>query len=242
MIRFILKLFRALFGGGRAAPPDDFWEGPSDSLPPPLLGERRKAFYDALRPTLGALTEANVDGFERVLDEANRRRTPLHQLAYILATAWWESGKTMQPVREAFWIHPDDPQKAEAWRKRNLARYYPHYGRGLVQTTWPGNYEKLEAELGLPPGTLVNDPDKLLTWEYSLPALFVGMEKGLYTGKSLGDYIDGVDESDAEDFREFKNARRIVNGTDRDDEIGRLALAFEAALKAAVYDLSGEAG
>src|SRR5690606_34382592 len=88
----------------------------------------RKAFYDALRPTLGALTQANVVGFERYLDEALRRSTALHDLAYILATGWWETGKTMQPVREAYWLDED-------WRRRNL-RYYPFYGRGDVQLTW----------------------------------------------------------------------------------------------------------
>src|SRR5690606_35997028 len=75
----------------------------------PLKGPEmnRKAFYDALRPTLGALTQANVVGFERYLDEALRRSTALHDLAYILATGWWETGKTMQPVREAYWLDED---------------------------------------------------------------------------------------------------------------------------------------
>jgi hypothetical protein len=37
------------------------------------------------------------------------------------------------PVREAYWL-------SEAWRAANL-RYYPAYGRGLMQCTWPENYE-----------------------------------------------------------------------------------------------------
>tara|TARA_R100000365_G_C2748110_1_gene78918 strand:+ start:7270 stop:7470 length:201 start_codon:yes stop_codon:yes gene_type:complete len=40
------------------------------------------------RPTLRALTQANMVGFELVLYEAQKRRTALHDLAYILATAW----------------------------------------------------------------------------------------------------------------------------------------------------------
>lgn len=187
----------------------------------------RKAFYDALRPKLGALTQANVVGFEHVLDEAQSRRTPIHDLAYILATAWWETGKTMQPVREAYWL-------SEKWRAANL-RYYPWYGRGLIQTTWEDNYRRLAILLALGEDFFLNDPDKLLEWEYAIPALFTGMETGLYTGKALDDYIDGIDEPDDEDLREYINARRIVNGTDKDSEIGNLALTFEGALQAAQY-------
>jgi putative chitinase len=66
--------------------------------------------------------------------------------------------------------------------------------------------------------------------------MFLGMEQGFYTGKSLDDYIDDIDESDDEDLREFANARRIVNGTDKQVTIGKLALRFERALKAGKYD------
>lgn len=184
----------------------------------------RKAFYDALRPSLGALTTANVAGLEVFLDEAERRRTPLNKTAYNGATGWWESAKTMQPVREAFW-------KSEAWRKANL-RYYPYYGRGLVQLTWKENYRKASDLVGR---DLVADPDLALDPKISMTILFDGMDRGWFTGKGTGDYIDDIDESDEEDLREYKAARRVVNGTDRATEIGRLALVFEAALKAGGY-------
>lgn len=184
----------------------------------------RKAFYDALRPTLGALTQANVVGFERYLDEALRRSTALHDLAYILATGWWETGKTMQPVREAYWLDED-------WRRRNL-RYYPFYGRGDVQLTWEENYRKASELYGV---DFVANPDLALDPKWSTRIIFDGMEQGWFTGKRLDDYIDDIDEDDDEDLREFANARRIVNGTDRRIEIGKLALTFESALKAAGY-------
>lgn len=184
----------------------------------------RKRFYDSLRPRLGALTTANVVGFELVLDEGERRRTKLHDLAYILATAWWESGKTMQPVREAFWLSED-------WRRKNL-RYYPFYGRGLVQLTWEANYRRASELVG---EDLVANPDRAMDPRISVMVLFDGMERGWFTGRDLDDYIDAADESDDEDLREFVSARRIVNGTDRQTEIGTLGLAFEAALKAGGY-------
>ncbi|WMT90178.1 hypothetical protein [Pelagibacterium sp. H642] len=191
------------------------------------MAMNRKAFYDALRPTLGALTQANVVGFELVLDEAAKRRTPIHDLAYILATAWWESGKTMQPVREAYWLSED-------WRRKNL-RYYPFYGRGLVQLTWEDNYRRVGGFYGI---DLVGHPDKAMEPALSVRILFDGMEQGWFTGKDLDDYIDGIDEDDDEDLREYANARRIVNGTDRQIEIGRLALMFEGALTSARYSAS----
>lgn len=184
----------------------------------------RKAFFSALRPHVN-LTTQNVAGTDRVLTYGEARGTPLHHFAYILATAWWETAQTMHPVVEAYWLSED-------WRRRNL-RYYPWHGRGLIQTTWEANYRKMGDVIGV---DLIADPDKLLQWDCALPALFVGMERGLYTGRDLDDYIDLIDEDDAEDLREFTNARRIVNGSDKQVTIGKLALRFEAALKAAGYD------
>lgn len=189
----------------------------------------RKIFYDEMRPLVN-LTTQNVEGMEKLLDYAESRPIKLNtqRLANTTATAWWESGQTMHPVKEAFW-------KSEAWRKANL-RYFPWYGRGLVQTTWEENYRKIAIAMGLPADFFIKNPDLLLTFQYALPALFVGMEKGIYTGKDLDDYIDDVDESDEEDLREYVAARRIVNGTDKAREIGKLSLAFEHALYAAGYD------
>lgn len=182
-----------------------------------------KVFYDTLRPTLN-LTRQNVLGTDKILAYGQARGTETNDLAYILATAWWESGQTMHPVVEAFWMSED-------WRRRNL-RYHPWHGRGLVQTTWRENYVKIGNLLGV---DFTKQPSKLLQWEYALPALFVGMERGIYTGKKLSDYIDEIDEADKEDLREYANARRIVNGTDRQVDIGKIALTFEKALRRSGY-------
>lgn len=188
----------------------------------------RKIFYDTIRPHVN-LTTQNVQGMEKLLDYAIKRPSMLNLqwLAYVIATAWWETGQTMQPVKEAYW-------KSEEWRRKNL-RYYPWYGRGLIQTTWEDNYRRIAIAMGLPADTFTKNKDLLLMHEYALPAMFVGMEKGIYTGKALGDYIDNVDESDEEDYKEYVNARRIVNGTDKSGQIAKLALVFEKGLKAAGY-------
>lgn len=183
----------------------------------------RKAFYDAIRGDINLTTE-NVSGFETVLPYMEARGTAINAGAYALATAFWETAQTMQPVKEAYWL-------SENWRRKNL-RYFPWYGRGLIQTTWEDNYRRMGKEIGV---DLIANPDLLLEWRYALPAMFIGMEKGLYTGKSFDHYIDDLDESDEEDLREYVAARRIVNGTDKALAIGRLALAFERGLKAAGY-------
>jgi putative chitinase len=186
----------------------------------------RKSFYDALRPTLGALTQANVAGFEMVLDEAERRRLDAAYVAYVLATAWWESGKTMAPVEEAYYLG----SRANAYRRK--LRYYPYHGRGLVQLTWKENYRKAGDVVG---ADLVNNPMLALDPKISVKILFDGMERGWFTGRKVSDYIDTIDESDAEDFREFREARRVVNGMDRASEIGHLAILFERALRSARF-------
>jgi putative chitinase len=188
-----------------------------------------QAFFDIIRSGLaqaGGLTASQVAGINAILSEAERRKMPLNHAAYVLATAWWESGKTMGHVREGYYLG----SKAEAFRKR--LRYYPWYGRGLPQLTHKDNYLRMGKALGV---DLVANPDLMLEPKHSIAALFTGMTLGMFTGKDLDDYIDTIDESDDEDLREFANARRIVNGTDKQVEIGKIALVFERALKIGGY-------
>ena len=71
---------------------------------------------------------------QAIVDECRRQGLLRNQTAYVLATALWETARTMKPVVEAFW-------KTDAWRKKNL-RYYPWHGRGFVQLTWDKNYDR----------------------------------------------------------------------------------------------------
>jgi hypothetical protein len=61
------------------------------------------------------------------------------------------------------------------------------------------------------------------------------MSKGWFTGKKLDDYIDAIDENDTEDEREYKLARRIINGTDKAELIATYASLLEKGLKAGGY-------
>lgn len=163
---------------------------------------------------------------QKILDVCRIRGISLNRTAYILGTAYWETGKTMEPVREAFYLG----KKQEAYRKK--LRYYPWYGRGFVQLTWKENYVKAGKRLGV---DFTKDPDKVMDPDYSARILVIGMEEGWFTGKDVDDYIDDVDENDEEDRKEYEAARRVVNGTDKKVEIATIALEYEKALKAIGY-------
>ena len=108
----------------------------------------RTAFYAALRG--GAMfpkgfKASQVEGTEAILDEAERRGTPLRHLAYILATAYHGSAQTMQAVRETLATTDDGAINAleKAWKAGKLswvrAPYWRKdvdgkswFGRGLV--------------------------------------------------------------------------------------------------------------
>lgn len=165
----------------------------------------------------------NLGDTKLIIEECKKQGLHLWHAAYVLATAYHETAHTMKPVRE---------YGGETYLRSK--KYYPYVGMGYVQLTWKENYQKASKILGV---DFVKDPKKLLEPRYAVVILVTGMKEGWFTGKSLKDYIDNIDEDDKEDLREFSNARRIVNGTDKQVHIGQLALQYEKALKASGYAL-----
>ena len=184
------------------------------------------AFLAAVKTAFASVSSEAREGLRAIVQEAITRKVERDQLAYILATAWWETARTMQPVREAFFLG------GTAEDHRKTLSYYPYYGRGYVQLTHKTNYKKAGKAIG---ADLENDPDLALKPEHALKIMFLGMEKGWFTGKKLDDYIDNLDEDEKEDFREFEEARRIINGVDKKTTIAKIAVKFRDALKAANY-------
>lgn len=157
-------------------------------------------------------------GYSRlIISHAEKYGCLRNQLAYILATAYWETNQTVEPVREAYWLSDD-------WRKSNL-RYYPWYGRGFVQLTWEQNYIRAGKELSL---DLTSDPDVVMYPDISAQILVHGSMQGWFTGRKIGDYIT-LHKSD------FVNARRVINGNDKAKQIAKLAVAYDALLLAEGY-------
>ena len=165
--------------------------------------------------------DLNLGDSQLILKECKLAGLLRNQAAYVMATAWWETAHTVEPVKEAYWLN-----NAEAWRKKNL-RYYPWYGRGYVQLTWERNYIHAGKQLGL---DLTTNPESVMVPDVSAKILVTGSLEGWFTGKKLGDYIT-LSKSD------FKGARRIINGTDKAAAIAKIADAYDKALRDSGYGI-----
>ncbi|MBT9385464.1 peptidoglycan-binding protein [Pseudooceanicola sp. CBS1P-1] len=137
------------------------------------------------------------------------------QTAYLLATAAWETAASLEPVREAYYLG----SKAEAYREK--LRYYPWYGRGLVQLTWEANYISAGQKLDM---DFLTDPDAVMEPDAAVKILVHGSMEGWFTGKKLTDYVSAT-------RCDFEGARHVINGTDRAADIAALATEYLAALQ-----------
>ncbi|WP_246725642.1 glycoside hydrolase family 19 protein [Beijerinckia sp. L45] len=169
----------------------------------------RPFFFSAIRPKLfSSLTQDQVDGFDQLIDvwEQSYSTSPIAYLAYCLATATWETGRTIQPIEEV--------------GKGRGTAYGPtgFWGRGYVQLTWEANYKKAGTELGV---DLVDNPTLALDPIIAAKIMYRGMLDGWFTSKKLSDYIphDPVE------------ARRIINGTDHAQTIAGYYDVYLSALK-----------
>lgn len=226
----------------------------------PFIQLANTAFFNHIREKLfsGGLEQTQVDGINALVLAGVQNGLTVQQHAYVLATAYHETGMvkklpdgrrslehTMQPVRE---MGKGEGRKYGTWRINSHGVKYclkngsgnavytqeecPHlfYGRGHVQLTWYDNYQRASRELNqnLPENEhidLVAQPDLALNNDISAKIIVLGMKQGWFTGKKLSDYIN--------DHRtDFVSARRIVNGTDKADQIARYARIFETALNA----------
>jgi predicted chitinase len=171
---------------------------------------------DSISPQLnGRLTESSskAEVIEAIKQECKAQGIGLNtQIAYVLATTEWETAQTFKPVREAFW-------ESEEYRRTHF-RYYPYYGRGYVQLTWKGNYQKFSTILGL---ELVGNPDLAMNPNIALFILVYGFKTGTFTGRKMTDYITAH-------ATDFYNARRIINALDKASEIAALAERYLARL------------
>jgi len=177
-------------------------------------------FFDAYRRHFGRVRDEQVPGLDALIGfiNADPTLTDVRHAAYMLATVHGECGDTYQPVEEAFYLQ-GRVRDLDAWRRRNL-RYYPWHGRGYVQLTWRANYVKAEDILGI---DLTTHPELAMEPRYAYRIMSRGMQDGWFTGKSLSDYINGR-------RCDYKNARRIINGTDKMRKFARWAEQFDAIL------------
>ena len=196
------------------------------------------AFFAGVRATFGPLTQGQVDGFNAVLKAL--AGWPVSWQAYALATAWHETAKTMQPIKErggeAYFKRMYDIEGARPAKARELGNLTPgdgakFPGMGFVQSTGRANARRATVELrkrGIlgPADDLEATPHLLMRPDIAAAVLRLGMEEGWFTGKKLVDYLPRDRQGG-----DYVNARRIINGTDKAAEIAAHAVKFEKALR-----------
>lgn len=174
----------------------------------------RDRFFAKARvsPFTGKMTEQQVNGCNAIIDRWEQEPKDIRWLAYMLATTKWETAHTMHPVEEI-------------GRGKGLAYGIPvngkvYYGRGYVQLTWAVNYARMGAVLGV---DLTNHPELALEPKIAADIMFYGMEHGSFTGVGLPRYFNATVDDPV-------NARRVINGTDKAEQIEAIHRAFLEAL------------
>ena len=226
---------------------DGIWDNQSQSA---LDSSKLKLDYswDKMRYAFGGFTQSQVDGFNAIMAAINANQSAKNPLfaAYILATVWHETAKTMQPIEEygkgkgrkygTWQTNSKGVKYCQAVGGRNPYFYtfaeYPHlyYGRGNVQLTWLDNYIKMTKKIndfiarnpacGLAHVDLANNPAQACDPKIASLVMVIGMLDGDFTGLSLSKCITSGSRAD------FVKARRIINGTDEDDSIADYAVKF----------------
>lgn len=184
----------------------------------------RTLFFDSVRDSLfgGEMSQPQVDGMNAILTcwEAQREADDIRWLAYMLATTYHETAQTMQPIEEygkgeGRDYGAPDPKTGQCY-----------YGRGFVQLTWADNYQRADEELRLPEElSCYWDASNALRPLIAAFIMFRGMEQGWFTTKSLDEYFN-------ETVDDPVNARRIINGNDKDTLIAGYHDKFLVALGA----------
>lgn len=193
----------------------------------------RDFFFAHVRQHLfaGRLKPAQVKGLLGILDEWEARYAKKDDrwLAYMLATAHHETDRTMQPIREyggqgwyrqMYDVMGARPQLAAKNGNTAPGDGLKYYGRGFVQLTWKNNYARAGTVLGI---DLLARPDLALDLAVATKIMFLGMQRGWFTGRKLADYFNP--ERD-----DWVDARRIINGTDKANLIAGYGQAYYAAL------------
>lgn len=193
------------------------------------------AFFDALRAGLlgPVLTGEEVKGCNAILEAMEG--APLSWTAYALATAYHETASTMQPIREyggpTYFTRMYDvtgarPKLALANGNTSAGDGPKYCGRGYVQLTWKNNYRRAGQEIGV---DLVTKPDLALDPQNAAAIMRHGMEEGWFTGKSFSSYLPATGRATS---GQYANARYIINGSDKAQQIAGHAKQFEDALSA----------
>lgn len=210
----------------------------------------------------GSLSQSQVDGLKAILNSCIANSvTDLRQIASVMATPILETGGTYVPVTENLnyranvlaqkfgkrittaqanqygRIPPRQAANQEAianiiyggeFGLKQLGNKFAgdgwkYRGRGLVQITGRGNYEAFTKLLGI---DLANRPELACELNTAASILVIGERDGIFTGARLSHFFN-KEKSD------WRNARKIVNGLDRAEDLAAASTKLFECLKVA---------
>jgi putative chitinase len=187
----------------------------------------RDTFFAAYRMHFGFLAPYQVDALTALLDaiEADTRLTDYRRVAYMLATVKHECANTWQPISERglkSYFDKYEPGTPIGKRLGNTVPGdgYRYRGRGYVQLTGRANYQKMTRVCGV---DLVHDPDLACDPVHAYRIMAHGFKHGTFTGKKINYYISPMG-------KDYKNARKCINGLDKADVIADYAVKFDRIL------------
>ncbi|NEO34112.1 MAG: DUF4231 domain-containing protein [Symploca sp. SIO3C6] len=139
------------------------------------------------------------------------------QIAYILATAEHESHLGQ-------WMTEFASGSAYEGR-RDLGNTQPgdgkrYKGRGYTQLTGRKNYQRWSDKISI---DLVSNPEQAGQPQIAARIMVQAMKEGSFTGVGLDKYVN-------DSKHDFRNARRIINGLDRADQIANIAQRYYSAI------------
>lgn len=192
-------------------------------------------FFNGYRDSFGRLRQEMVTGIELLgrQMETDDQIVDIRWAAYMLATVKHECADTWRPITERgrksyFDKYETGTKIGKRLGNTQAGDGWKYRGRGYVQITGRANYERLSKALKLPvEQNLIDHPDNTLIPAVAYSIMSYGMRKGAFTGKKLADYLSG-------DTCDYKNARRIINGTDQWQLIQGYAEKFEEILRASI--------
>lgn len=186
-------------------------------------------FYTGIREQglFAKLSQPQVENIDAIINYWDLQGyTDVRWLAYMMATCYHETAKTMQPIEEY------GKGKGRPYGKKIKHSGVPYttpnkiyFGRGMVQITWFENYQLMGRLIG---EDLLNCPEKALQTDVAVKIMFEGMTKGAssfgdFTGKCLEMYFNKTTDDPI-------GARRIINGKDKAQLIAGYHKKFLACL------------
>lgn len=188
-----------------------------------------------------AITQSEVDGIEAVLKACKDASWPISFTSYGFATAYHETAHTFKPIKEygeptyftkMYDINGARPALAAANGNTSPGDGAKYFGRGYVQLTWKNNYAKAEKKCGII--GLVKNPELALIEENAAKIMISGMTEGWFApGKSCSKYLNSDDKLAT--LAQFIEARKIINGSDKNELIASYAIKFQNALHVSEY-------